>query len=333
MAVSGGADSTALLHLLHAAAPGLGLSLHVAHLDHALRPDSPADAAHVRALCAILAVPLSVTRVDVAALAQGRRGGLEETAREARRSFLRDTAQTHGCDWIALAHQRDDQVETFLLATVARCGYDRPDRHAFVSTRPLSARCWRSPVHDLVEWLVEHGIAWRDDVSNRDLTFVRNRVRHELLPLLERFNPAIRLRLAELCRQLADDEDGLGRRGLPRRWRTRSRAPLESCACRAPLLAAGVPGDGRPPGACRAQEVRGYLRRLDAGHVTAILALAQARPHRKGSCTSPAAGSAAATRPCAFAEKRRASPRLQPFVEIPAPGRYPLPDGRMPASP
>src|SRR5512139_704586 len=110
VAVSGGADSTALLYLLHGAAAGLRLELRAAHLDHALRPDSPADAAHVRDLCRALGVPLTVARIEVAALARSGQGGLEETARDARRTFLRETVRREGCAWIALAHQRDDQA-------------------------------------------------------------------------------------------------------------------------------------------------------------------------------------------------------------------------------
>jgi tRNA(Ile)-lysidine synthase len=205
VAVSGGADSTALLHLLHGAAAKLDFRLHAAHLDHALRCDSPLDAAHVRASCASLGVPLSEARVEVAALARAGTGGLEQAAREARRTFLRAAALAQGCPWIALGHQRDDQAETFLLRLLRGAGTAglagmRPCAPPFV--RPLLP----FSRDELVAWLARRGIPWREDASNRDPLFARNRVRHELLPLLATYNPAIRERLTELCRQLAADE-------------------------------------------------------------------------------------------------------------------------------
>ncbi|NJC88274.1 MAG: tRNA lysidine(34) synthetase TilS [Desulfuromonas sp.] len=323
VAVSGGADSVALLHLLHKVAEGRRLKLHAAHLDHALRPDSPADAAHVRELCATLAVPLSVARIDIAALARGGKGGIEETAREARRTFLRETAQTHGCAWIALAHQRDDQAETFLLRLLRGAGTTglagmRPVDPPFV--RPLLPFSRT----ELVEWLTGEGVAWREDASNQDPAFARNRVRHELLPLLESYNPAVRLRLSELCRQLADDEDD---------WAQRSAAELQRIAglsegeCRLPCAALVEASPAMAGRLVRAalKHVRGDLRRLDADHVNAVIALARgARP--QGALSLPGAW---AGRRYGLLLLRRTPPRIvaqSPF-EITGPGIYPLTGG------
>lgn len=325
VAVSGGADSVALLHLLHAAAGTHRLELQAAHLDHALRPDSPADAAHVRDLCHRLAVPLTVARIDIASLARAGKGGVEETAREARREFLRATAQAGGCEWIALAHQRDDQAETFLLRLLRGAGTTglagmRPVESPFV--RPLLSFARE----ELVEWLAGEGIAWREDSSNLDPAFARNRVRHELLPLLESYNPAIRLRLNELCRQLADDEDD---------WAARTAAELQRCAdlvegeCRLPCAALAEVSPAMAGRLVRAalKSVRGDLRRLDADHILAVLALARGA-RSQGELSLPGAW---VGRRYELLLLRKTPPGLdpQPSFTITGPGLYPLAQGRM----
>ena len=324
VAVSGGADSTALLHLLHDSAAKLDFRLHAAHLDHALRSDSTMDAAHVRALCASLGVPLSEARVEVAALARAGTGGLEQAAREARRTFLRATALAQECPWIALGHQRDDQAETFLLRLLRGAGTTglagmRPCAPPFV--RPLLP----FSRDELVAWLEGRGIPWREDASNRDPLFARNRVRHELLPLLATYNPAIRERLAELCRQLAADEAD---------WELRVEAELTQQAVTidgevqlpcAALNAASPALAGRlVRGALRS--ARGDLRRIDADHIKAVLTLARGR-RPQGELHLPGAWVA---RRYAMLKFRSEPPLPLPPVEfeITGPGSYPLPDGR-----
>lgn len=325
VAVSGGADSVALLHLLHRVAGSCALALHVAHLDHALRPESRADAAHVRDLCATLGLPLVVRRIDVAALARAGRGGLEEAAREARRTFLREAARGHGCDWVALAHQRDDQAETFLLRLLRGAGTTglagmRPADPPFV--RPLLP----FSREELVAWLAAEGIAWREDASNRDRTFARNRVRFELLPLLESYNPAIRPHLAELCRRFAADEE---------EWTERVAAELRRVAeladdeCRLPCAALATASPAMAGRLVRAalHHVRGDLRRVEAGHVAAILALASgARP--QGELQLPGAW---AGRRYQVLRIRRQPPPVGSIAALPiaGPGSYPLGDGRV----
>jgi len=325
IAVSGGADSVALLHLLHRCAVSCRLHLEVAHLDHALRPDSPTDAAHVRELCALLRVPLTERRVDVAALARGGHGGIEETAREARRTFLQEIARDKGCDLIALAHQRDDQAETFLLRLLRGSGTTglagmRPFDPPYV--RPLLT----FSRDELIAWLAEEGIAWREDSSNHDLTFTRNRVRHELLPVLESYNPAIRDHLVELCRQLAADEDD---------WQQRVAAELHRQAefvageCRLPCAALNDASPALAGRLVRAalQAVRGNLRRLEAVHVHSILALA-AGTKPQGEVHLPGAWVARRYQVMLF---RREAPVVRPVVSqaIAGPGLYPLGDGRL----
>ena len=206
VAVSGGSDSLALLELLRQLAATWPFELEVAHLDHGLRAASAADAAFVAACCARLGLPLETARVDVRALAREQRGGLEAAARAARRTFLQEVAARRDCRVIALGHQRDDQAETVLerlLRGSAATGLAamRPQSGPFV--RPL-LDCSRQQLRD---YLVARGLAWREDASNADPTFTRNRIRHRLLPLLGTFNPRIEERLAGLSARLGIEED------------------------------------------------------------------------------------------------------------------------------
>lgn len=206
VAVSGGSDSLALLLLLRQLADDWQLQLAAAHLDHGLRPDSGADAAFVAECCARLGVALIAERVDVPALARQRRGGPEAVAREARLDFLTRVADRLGSRVIALAHQRGDQAETVLERLLRGSGATglaamRPRRGAFV--RPLLA-CSRE---QLQAYLQEQGWSWREDPSNRDPSFTRNRIRHQLLPVLADFNPRIEQGLVALSQRLALEED------------------------------------------------------------------------------------------------------------------------------
>jgi tRNA(Ile)-lysidine synthase len=176
-AVSGGPDSTALLLALHE----LGRDVVGAHFDHALRPDSAADAEAVAALCKRLSVPL-VTERRSGSLAPG---SLQAAARAARYSFLERAADAHGRDLIAVAHTADDQAETVVMNLLRGSGpaglRGMPDRRGRV-VRPLLAAT-RAQV---VEYLEQAGVTPREDPSNRDRRFLRARVRHLLMPRLDR---------------------------------------------------------------------------------------------------------------------------------------------------
>ncbi len=205
VAVSGGSDSIALLEILHRLASEWPLELAVAHLDHGLRSESAADAAYVAACCSRLGLPLETARINVRALAREQRGGLEAAAREARRDFLEQAAASRGCRVIALGQQRDDQAETVLerlLRGSAATGLAamRPKCGPFV--RPL-LECSRQQLRD---FLVGRGQGWREDASNADQAFTRNRIRHQLLPLLATFNPRIEERLSGLAARLGIEE-------------------------------------------------------------------------------------------------------------------------------
>jgi len=194
VAVSGGADSIAMLYALFWLRHDLGLTLTAAHLDHCIREDSPEDAAVVRIACQDLEIPLHEERVDVPSL-RGRRGNLEEAARHARYAFLERIAALVDAHSIALGHTRTDLAETVLLHLLRGAGPTGLRGLPAVRgpyMRPL-VDCSRSQTH---EFCRAHDLPFREDPTNLDLRYTRNAVRLELLPQLERFNPKAEQALA-----------------------------------------------------------------------------------------------------------------------------------------
>ncbi|MEI6787553.1 MAG: tRNA lysidine(34) synthetase TilS [bacterium] len=212
VAVSGGADSMALLHSLHQAAKKSRWRLTVAHLNHGIRGKAAGeDAAFVEAMARRLRIPCVVGQCRVPALAKRKGISLEMAAREARYAFLARTARSVKADCVATAHTADDQVETILLKLVrgaGRGGLSGMAAQSLVEGLPLVRPLLDVSRGEIESFLRERGLSWREDESNRDAAFLRNRVRHELLPFLEKkFNPRIReavLRTGEVLR--AEDE-------------------------------------------------------------------------------------------------------------------------------
>ena len=195
--VSGGADSVALLDALVQS----GYRPHVCHLNHQWRgAESDADAEFVRELAGRYGLPATIESRAVA--------GDEDAARQARLKFFESVAARTGIHTLALAHTADDQVETFLLRLLRGAGVAGlvgiwPERQlgSLRIIRPLLKVCRA----EVVEYLKSRQLTWREDSSNTNRQFLRNRVRHELLPLLARdYNPGIRdvlLRTAEILRE------------------------------------------------------------------------------------------------------------------------------------
>ena len=192
VAVSGGTDSVALLVLLTELATQLGLVLQVAHFDHRTRPRAAgADAGFVADLAATLGAPFRMGRADHAATS-------EEDARRARYAFLRRAAAESGATAIATAHTRDDQAETVLLHLTRGSGLAglagmRPSRDGIIRPFLTLSRA------DTVAICVAAGITPREDPTNRELRFARNRVRRRVIPELERINPQATLALARFA--------------------------------------------------------------------------------------------------------------------------------------
>jgi len=204
VAVSGGADSLCLLHLLHRlSGPGKRypeLRLRAAHLNHKLRGEaSLQDAAAVAEIVASWGLPVTRGEVDVPALALEERRSLEDAARTARYRFLREVAQGQP---IAIAHHQDDQVETLILHWIRGGGLAsmiglQPRQQDII--RPLLCATHA----ETLAYCEQHGLIPVEDASNNDTRFYRNRIRHDLLPLLETMNASFRttlLRNAEVMR-------------------------------------------------------------------------------------------------------------------------------------
>ncbi|HEV7126295.1 MAG TPA: tRNA lysidine(34) synthetase TilS, partial [Ktedonobacterales bacterium] len=210
VAVSGGADSLCLLGVLDAlCGPGRYWSrvdLLVAHLNHGLRGDiARADAEWVAACAAELGLPCVVGARDVAAQARHSRRGIEDAARRARYAFLRELAHAQGATRICVGHTRDDQAETLILRWLRGSALT-----GMTGMRPLNGDIAR-PLLDLRRTQTQRYCAlrgWtpRTDASNADRRYRRNRIRHELLPTLERFNPNLVNTLTRNAQLLADDD-------------------------------------------------------------------------------------------------------------------------------
>jgi tRNA(Ile)-lysidine synthase len=212
VAVSGGPDSVALLRLLLELRPaGLVGSLTVAHLNHQLRgADSDTDEDFVQRLAGEYSLPFRSKRVNVAELAKHQKDNLENAARQIRYGWLAELARSEGARWVATGHTADDQAETLLHRLVRGTGLHGlegiPPRRelapGFAVIRPLLG----SSRAEVLAYLQKVKQDFRTDSSNLDLRFTRNRIRHELLPALERdFNPAIvsvLCRLAEQAREV-----------------------------------------------------------------------------------------------------------------------------------
>ncbi len=183
VAVSGGPDSTGLLRLCLAEAPARDWRIVVGHIDHALRAGSRDDAAWVRNLAHSLGLPFLSLRARTPTA--GRRGlSPEELARRIRRAGLRRLAHRCGATWIVLGHTRDDQAETVLLRLLRGSGLRglaAMDEARPPWLRPLLA----VPRADLRHVSERSGWGFREDLTNQDLRFLRNRIRHRLLPLIE----------------------------------------------------------------------------------------------------------------------------------------------------
>lgn len=202
--VSGGADSVCLLHALHHLAHRWNLTVHAAHLDHGLRPDSGEDARFVAELAASWGIPFHTRRVSAQDLTDSREN-LEAAARRLRYRFLAEVAYDVSRKaggptppTVAVAHTADDQAETVVMhflrgsglrglagmypvTQMTPAGTNQPVR----VVRPLlyASRA------DILRYLDKHGLPWREDPSNQDQRFTRNRLRHDLLPHMRAYNP------------------------------------------------------------------------------------------------------------------------------------------------
>ena len=213
--VSGGRDSVALLHWLDS----LGYrKLIVCHLDHGMRGRAGrADAAFVNRLARRLKLVIEIDSANVPSIAKKTKASLETTARHARYAFFARIARRKRCRTIFLAHQADDQVETFLINLFRGSGGKGLGAMRAVSVQSIASTelqivrpllgVWREEIDAYLE---TYRLRFRDDASNRDLAPLRNRVRHKIIPLLEEyFGRRIRWSIWRAAHLIAEDESVL----------------------------------------------------------------------------------------------------------------------------
>ncbi|MHB0977573.1 MAG: tRNA lysidine(34) synthetase TilS [Candidatus Aquicultorales bacterium] len=205
VAVSGGPDSMALLHLLIELSRELSLALYGFHLDHRLRPESAEDALFVKARFEEAGIPLESTEYDLPGFIERTRLSVEDAARRVRYALLDKAADKVSASRIALGHQADDQVETFMMRILRGAGLAGlsaipPVRDRFI--RPLI----ETDRVDILEFLSTRGIRYRTDASNEDTSFLRNKVRARLIPELTEMNPAFKEVALNTIELIKEDE-------------------------------------------------------------------------------------------------------------------------------
>lgn len=257
-AVSGGADSVCMLHVLLSLRETLGIELRAAHFNHHLRgEEADRDERFVRELCRTLGVPLSCSGGDVRAHAHETHTSIEEAARTLRYAFF-DTLP----GLIATAHTQNDNVETVLLnltrgtGLAGLCGIP-PKRGRFV--RPMLV-CRRAEIE---EYLAQNGLCFVTDSTNLLPDARRNRLRQSVLPLLQKENPALCETVFRMCRLLQADEATLD---------AQAQAALEASACAQGLVCSVL---AAYPDAVRTRAIRAFLAQIHApklsqAHICAV---------------------------------------------------------------
>lgn len=212
--VSGGTDSLALLHIIVQLRAELGIQLHIATLNHGIRgQDSEADVQFVKQIADQWHISYTAGYTDVPHLSEKENIGIEDAARQARYQFLAEVAQQQGAKYVAVAHHADDQAETILMHIIRGSGLKglrgmglsvpMPYNPQFILIRPLL----HTTRKDLEQYCMENQLSPRHDVTNDDIHYQRNFIRHEVVPRLRQINPNVQasfIRLGEIV-EVEDD--------------------------------------------------------------------------------------------------------------------------------
>ena len=215
VAISGGPDSTSLLHVLATLAPRLGCTLVAASVDHGLRPESAGEARAVRQRCHSLDIACEVLTVDLGG-ARRPHVSLQEAARDARWTALAQAAARLGCAKVALGHTADDQAETVLFRILRGTGI------AGLAGIPYQRGCFVRPLLDvrrtqILAYLAKRKLEFVSDPSNADRRYARSRIRHDVLPMLARENPRLVEGLLALACEARNQAARTWRDALPAR--------------------------------------------------------------------------------------------------------------------
>lgn len=205
VAISGGADSTALLDML-VRLPLMKLNLVAAHLNHNLRgAESDTDQEFCRELASRYAIAFETKLIDVRKISVEGQTNLEDAGRQARIEFLDEVRRKYNAAAVVLAHHADDQAETVLMRLLRGSGMTGLAGMSYCNARNYVRPLLDVSRSEIEQYLRERGLDWREDASNRDTVYMRNSIRHELLPFLERYNPAVRSRLAATASLIRED--------------------------------------------------------------------------------------------------------------------------------
>lgn len=211
VALSGGADSVALLALLVNYAAETGASLSVAHVNHKLRgPDSDRDSAFCRALAEKHGLPFYLLEADVGKMAKENRRGVEEQARLVRYDFFASIMAANDIPLLVTAHHADDNAETVLLHITRGSGLHGLSGIAPVrefATGKLLRPMLLATKEEILCFCEQNELAYVTDKTNSDTDYARNRIRHNVMPELARINPSVATSLSRLCRSVSRDDD------------------------------------------------------------------------------------------------------------------------------
>jgi tRNA(Ile)-lysidine synthase len=290
VAVSGGADSVFLLHALRELAPRWNLHLSVVHVEHGIRgAASKDDAEFVRQLAASFGLPFHIHHADLLAVDDNQ----EQAARRVRQNFFAQLISSGMVDRVATGHTRNDQAETVLYRILRGSGLAGLCGILPVTEEGLVRPLLELERAEIEAWLRAHNIAWREDATNQDRAYARNRLRHEILPLLrETFNPRLNETLSNMATVAQDEErywqDTLvGQVGnLRADWQSAQTCAGSQPARRIPScptilttaqLTLASPAVARRLIRGAIQAVKGNLRQIDFPHVERILEMARSQ--------------------------------------------------------
>lgn len=269
--VSGGPDSTALLHILHSLAPVYGLKLSVAHLNHGLRPrDADKDEAFAKKMAEKLSLPYYRRQADI----RTQNGSIEEQAREARYAFFYELMHRHGHTKIALGHHKNDNAEAVLMHLLRGSGTRGlagipPVRNNGV-VRPL-IQLDRSQI---MAYLKDNGIPFVVDATNADPVFDRNRIRHHLIPIIEeQYNAGIVETLCRTADLLREEETWFNHYLKPLVDKAVARSEKDRLELHCRVLAREAPAVQRRLIRDALNRWYGHLRRMSAYHIDAVIGL------------------------------------------------------------
>lgn len=210
VAVSGGADSVCLLHILYLLAQEMHFTIDVIHLNHSLRAAAEEDQLFVEQMCYFYGLNFYCKKEDIRRLAEETGKSLEEAGRAARYAFFKETMKKRGFSCVATAHNQNDNAETVLLNLLRGTGLDGLCGIPYTREDGIIRPLLHVTRAEIESYCTENDLNYRTDESNADNIFTRNRVRNELIPFLQRnFNPNIIDGLANLAENVSEDAEFL----------------------------------------------------------------------------------------------------------------------------